>query len=311
MDRIEVSPAGWLAFGLTVVALFAVDLFAHRGGRGLSSKNAIAWSVAWVVLGVAFTGFVWAAYGGQAGQEYLGAYLIEKSLSLDNLFVFLVIFRGLRVPHERQRRVLQWGIFGAVVFRGLFIFAGVEAIERWQAITYAFGALLLIVAVRVAREHPLEQQQSKLVEWLKRHFRITHEFRGSKFIIDHDGRRHASPLLVALLAIEVTDIAFAVDSVPAAFSISLNPFVVYSSNIFAILGLRALYAALSRTISELRYLHFGLAAVLVFAGLKMLAARWVHVSPMLSVAIILAMIGAAVIASLRTRRAWASGRGQT
>lgn len=303
MSGVEVPVAGWLAFAGLALGLLLVDLVVHRHKDHESHKAAIGWSVAWIALGLSFCGFIWAAYGEQPAHEYLGAYLIEKSLSLDNLFVFLVIFRSMGIPDDQQRRVLFWGIFGALIFRALFIFAGVEAINRWHVVVYVFGALLLVTAWRVAREDPSLKKDSRLVHWLARRLPVSTKLKGHEFIARVDGRHVATPLLVALIAIELTDIAFAVDSVPAALSVSRDPFIVYSSNVFAILGLRALYIALSKSIAELRYLHYGLAAVLAFAGLKMLVPeRWVHISPLASVAIIIVCIGTAVWASLRARR---------
>jgi tellurite resistance protein TerC len=300
---LEVSATSWLIFSAVALALLLVDLLVHRGKRAESHKSAIGWSIAWVALGLAFCGYVWAMYGGRAAQEYLGAYLIEKSLSLDNLFVFLVIFQSLGISGERQRGVLFWGIFGALIFRALFIFAGVEAIERWHAVVYFFGALLLVTAWRVAREDPAKKKESKLVFWLEKRLPVSATSEGNHFIIKKDGRRLATPLLIALISIELTDIAFAVDSVPAALAVSHDPFIVYTSNVFAILGLRALYIALAGVIAQLRYLHYGLAAVLAFAGLKMIVPdKWVHIPPLVSVAIIVLFIGVSVWASLRARK---------
>jgi tellurite resistance protein TerC len=302
MDTLHVPASGWIAFGALVLGLLAVDLLVHRRRQGESKRSALWWSVGWVALGLGFSVFVWKAYGTQAAHEYLGAWLIEKSLSLDNLFVFLVIFRSLNIPDDEQRGVLFWGIFGALVFRGLFILVGVEAIEHWHPVVYVFGAILLITAVRVALEDPLRERKSTLVEWLSRRLPVNPGVDGSHFIVRRRGRWVVTPLMVALIAIEFTDIAFAVDSVPAALAVSQQPFIVYSSNVFAILGLRALYIALAHVISELRYLHYGLSAVLAFAGLKMVIPdSWVHVPPLVSVGIIIACIGAAVIASLRAR----------
>jgi tellurite resistance protein TerC len=302
MERIQVPASGWIAFGVLVMSLLVVDLLAHRKKHGESKRSAIIWSIGWIVLGLSFGLYVWYAYGSRPAQEYLGAYLIEKSLSLDNLFVFLVIFRSLAVPEDEQRPVLFWGIFGALVFRALFIFAGVEALERWHAVVYVFGAILLFTAYRVAREDPSHKKDSKLVHWLAKRLPVTTTLNGSRFFAQLNGRRVATPLLVALIAIELTDIAFAVDSVPAALAVSTEPFIVYTSNVFAILGLRALYIALAHVITELRYLHYGLAAVLAFAGLKMVIPDSViHVAPLVSVAIIVACIGVSVIASLRAR----------
>jgi tellurite resistance protein TerC len=302
MGAIQVPVTGWIAFGVLVLGLLVADLLVHRKKHGESKRSAIVWSLGWIALGLGFSLFVWKVYGARAAHEYLGAWLIEKSLSLDNLFVFLVIFRSLTIPEDEQRRVLFWGIFGALVFRALFIFAGVEALEHWHAVVYVFGAILLITAVRVALEDPSRVRESSLVRWLSRRLPISPAVDGQHFVARYHGRWMATPLMVALISIELTDIAFAVDSVPAALAVSQEPFIVYSSNVFAILGLRALYIALAHVISELRYLHYGLAAVLAFAGLKMIVPdTWVHVPPLASVAIIVACIGVAVAASLRAR----------
>ncbi|MBN1208113.1 MAG: TerC/Alx family metal homeostasis membrane protein [Myxococcaceae bacterium] len=302
MDEIQVPVTGWIAFSVLVLGLLVVDLLVHKHKHGESKRSAIAWSLGWIALGLGFSVFVWKAYGARPAQEYLGAWLIEKSLSLDNLFVFLVIFRSLSIPEDEQRRVLFWGIFGALIFRALFIFAGVEALERWHAVVYVFGAILLLTAIRVALEDPARKRESTLVQWLARRLPVSSSLEGAHFLVRDHRRLMATPLLVALIAIELTDIAFAVDSVPAALAVSQEPFIVYTSNVFAILGLRALYIALAHVISELHYLHYGLAAVLAFAGLKMVVPdSWVHVPPLVSVAIIVACIGLAVAASLWAR----------
>lgn len=301
-EAIQVPATGWIAFGVLVLGLLAVDLWVHRNKSGESKRSAIAWSLGWLALGLGFSVFIWKAYGTRAAHEYLGAWLIEESLSIDNLFVFLIIFRSLNVPEDEQRRVLFWGIFGALAFRALFIFAGVEAMEHWTPVVYVFGAILLFTAVRVAREDPTRKRESPLAQWLAMRLPVSASVDGPHFFVRRDQKLMATPLLVALIAIELTDIAFALDSVPAALSVSQQPFIVYSSNIFAILGLRALYIVLAHVISELRYLHYGLAAVLAFAGLKMLLPdEWVSVPPLVSVAVIIVCIGLAVIASLRAR----------
>ncbi|MFY0572068.1 TerC/Alx family metal homeostasis membrane protein [Archangium lansingense] len=302
MSSGHIAPWEWGLFGVVVVSMIFIDLLAHRTKRGETKKAAYAWSIAWILVGLAFGFFVWLRHGSNTAQEYLGAYLIEKSLSLDNLFVFLVIFASLSVPENKQRRVLFWGIFGALVFRGLFIFLGLEAIERWNWVVYIFGAILLVAAWRVARRHPSEESDNKVVDWLEKRLPVTSEYEGKQFFKHVDGRWQATPLLIALIAIELSDVAFAIDSVPAALSVSHNLFVIYTSNVFAILGLRALYIALAKTVHELRYLHWGLAAVLAFAGLKMVLSEWVHVAPLVSVAIIVTCIGISVGLSVRARK---------
>ncbi|MFB1482377.1 TerC/Alx family metal homeostasis membrane protein [Corallococcus sp. RDP092CA] len=292
----------WVVFWALLLALLVVDLLAHRGGRGQSRRAALLWSLAWVGMGLGFCGFVWVTLGSAKGHEYLAAWLIEKSLSLDNVFVFLVIFRSLNVPQRYQHEVLFLGIFGALVFRALFIFVGAAALQRWGWVSYVFGAILLVTAWRVLREDPSKQEDNRVVGWLSKRLPVTDRVEGPRFVVKHEGHRFATPLLVALVGLEVTDILFAVDSVPAAFSVTTDTFILYSSNAFAILGLRALYLVISGAVGQLKYLHYGLAGVLAFAGVKMVAEAWVHIPPLLSVAIIVVLIGGAVGASLAHRR---------
>ncbi|MCP3098231.1 TerC/Alx family metal homeostasis membrane protein [Myxococcus sp. K15C18031901] len=293
----------WAVFWGSVLALLAVDLLLHRGHHGESHRAAIVWSCVWITAGLLFGGGVWHTLGAQAGQEYLAAWAIEKSLSLDNVFVFLVIFQSLSIPLRAQHQVLFLGIFGALVFRALFIFVGAAALERWGWVSYVFGGILLVTSWRVLREDPAKQQGNRAVRWLSRRLPMTQRAHGKRFFVKHpDGRWLATPLLLALMGLELTDILFAVDSVPAAFSVTQDTFVLYSSNAFAILGLRALYLVLAGTLGRLRYLHYGLSGVLAFAGLKMVLAPWVHLPPLPSVAIIVALVGVSVWASLRARR---------
>ena len=291
----------WIVFAVVLGFLLGLDLFLHRGGRETSRRAAIAWSVVWIAAGLAFAGFVYATLGGEAALEYVAAYAIEKSLSLDNLFVFLIVFKSLQIPREAQHRGLSWGVLGALVFRAIFIFLGAAALERWEWVVYPFGILLAIAAWRAFLGVPKEEQESALVAFLARHLPFSRKGQGDRFVVREDGRRKATPLLLAVIALELTDILFAVDSVPAALAVTRNEFIVYSSNAFAILGLRSLYLVMAHTIAELRYLHYGLAAVLAFAAVKLVGAQWFHVPPLLSVGLILAMIGAAVWASLRAR----------
>jgi tellurite resistance protein TerC len=299
----------WIVFGTVILALLAVDLWVHRGERADDRRTAILWTVAWIVAGLGFGGYVWARMGTDLAQEYLAAYLIEKSLSLDNLFVFLIIFQSLNIPRQFQHTVLFWGIFGALIFRALFVFIGSAALQRWEWLSFLFGAVLIWAAWRVFRENPAEKTENEAVRWLSRHVPVTDETRSKAFVANVDGRRVATPLLIALVAIELSDIVFAFDSVPAAFAMSRHPFIVYSSNAFAILGLRSLYLVLAHTIAELKELHYGLALVLGFAGVKIVLEQWVHVPALLSVGVIAAVLGVTVWTSLR-RRKQAHGRGR-
>jgi len=288
----------WVAFGLTIAVLLAVDLTFHRGEHAESHRAAVVWSVVWIGAALLFNVFIWVAFGARPAQEYLAAWAIEKSLSLDNLFVFLVVFQSLRIEPQFQHKVLFWGIFGALVFRALFIFLGVAAVERYRWVTWLFGAILLFAALRAMKGESLAPGESRVVRWLSRFLPVTHELHAHEFITEKNGRKMATPLLLALIAVETTDILFAIDSVPAAFAVTYDRFILYSSNAFAILGLRALYVVLAKTIAHMRYLHYGLAAVLAFAALKLMLGERLHLHPLVSVGIIVAMVGASVVASL-------------
>ncbi len=292
----------WGVLALVVLVSVSIDLFAHRGDHVDSRRRAVMWTLVWVVVALAFNLFVYARFGAAPAQEFLAAYLLEKSLSVDNLFVFLLVFGALRIPAAEQRRVLTWGIFGAIVFRGLLIFAGAAAVQRWHALTYVFGGILLVAAIKLLRQKTEADGESGIVRWLEAHIPWTRALHGHRFIVTIAARRVATPLLLALLAIEVTDIVFAIDSVPAAFAVTEEPFLIYSANLFAILGLRALYIVLAAALADLRYLRFGLAAVLGFAGAKLLAASWVKLPPLVSVAIIAACIAVSVVASVIANR---------
>jgi tellurite resistance protein TerC len=295
---LEISTSTWTIFAAVLFGFLAIDLWAHRGERHDSKRSAAFWSVVWIAVGVTFGGFVWWRFGGQPAIDYLGAYLIEKSLSVDNLFVFLIIFQMLGIPRDNQRTVLTWGIFGALILRGLFVFLGAAAIERYHWVVYFFGAILLAAAWRTFREDPSRQEENKAVEWLSRHLPVTHRIHGDRFVVREGARMVATPLLIAVLGLELTDVVFAIDSVPAAFAISREPFIVYSSNAFAILGLRSLYLVLAHTLPQMTYLHYGLSAVLAFAAVKLMIAEWVHLPAWLSIGFIVLTLGASVWASV-------------
>jgi tellurite resistance protein TerC len=289
----------WTGFVLTLLVLLTIDLYSHRGQHQRSRRQDVIWSVLWISTGLAFTFFVWALMGRDAAEEYLAAYLIEESLSLDNLFVFLLVFQTLHIPLENQRRALFWGIVGALVFRAIFIFLGVAALARWEWIQYLFGALLFIAALRAVREPKEAAVESRLVGWLSRHFPMTDDVNSPRLLVRENGALLMTPLLVAIVALELSDILFAIDSVPAALSVTRREFLVYSSNAFAILGLRSLYVVLIASLERVRYLHYGLAAVLAFAAFKLLTNDWLPVPPLLSVAIIVAILAGSIAVSLR------------
>jgi len=275
---------------------------------GDSSSRNIAWVIVWVGLGLAVGLWVAGTYGRSAATEYFAAYLLEESLSVDNIFVFVVIFSELHIPAEYQRRVLLFGVAGALVFRALAIFAGLTLIERFQWITYPFATLILFAAWRLLfgaeRERKVVKEACDVCgTWIARVVRVSPVLHGHDFWRREGGRLVATPLLVALVVIETTDIVFALDSIPAVLAVTRNPLIVYSSNVMAMLGLRSLYFVLSDAVYRLRYLRSGLAVLLVFTAAKMLASEWVHISAGLSVTIIGAVLLATIAASVWQRSA--------
>ena len=254
----------------------------------------------WISLGVGFSGLVWLWYGGEAAQQYLAAYLIEESLSIDNLFVFLLVFGSLGIALRNQRKVLFWGILGAMVMRGVFIVAGVRLIERFEWIIYLFGALLVYTAYRLVRSHGVQVEPDKnpLVRLARRIFPVEADYQGRRFFVRHNGKLFMTPLVIALVAIESADLVFAIDSVPAVLAISNITFVVFTSNIAAILGLRSLYFALAGSLQRFEYLSWGLACVLGFVGIKMLISHWLHIDVLISLGVIVVAVGTSVIVSL-------------
>ena len=298
----EISAWQWGFFAVVIIVLLAIDLITLRGHRSESHRASLIWSVVWIGTGLGFAVYVWVAMSGDAAQQYLAAYLIEKSLSLDNLFMFMLIFQSLRIPKRYQHKVLFWGIIGALVFRGVFIIAGARALEQFEWVSFVFGGLLIYAAYRAVRGDLGAEQESKIIGFLSRHLPVARMSDKGRFIERHGDRLVATPLLVALLAVEATDVMFAIDSVPAALSMTRDLFLVYSSNIFAILGLRALYLLLAGAIADAEYLKYGLGTVLAFAGVKIVVDRWLDIPPYVSVGFIVLVIGISVWASLHSRR---------
>jgi tellurite resistance protein TerC len=302
MDSTTVEPWMWGVFAMVVLSLVGVDIAIHRGDRVDSPRRALLWSLVWIGAALAFNAGVWAVLGAEPAEEFLGVYLLEESLSVDNLFVFLLLFRELGVPHAHQRRVLIWGILGAFLTRGVCIAVGVAVLERWHWLVFVLGGLLLLTALRMLRHDDGQPAGAgKLVGWLRRRLPISGHLSGSHFFVRQGGRWLGTPLLLALVAVELTDIVFALDSVPAAFAVTDRSFIIYSANVFALLGLRSLFVVLASALTRIRYLRFGLAGVLALAGIKMIASRWVHVPALLSVGAIALCIAAAVLASLWRR----------
>jgi tellurite resistance protein TerC len=290
-------------FTLFVLLMLALDLGVfQRQPHRLSFREAIGWYAFWVALAVAFNLGIYFWRGAQPALEFLTGYILEVSLSMDNVFVFAVIFALLGVRGEFQHRVLFWGIVGALVMRAGFIAAGVALVARFHWILYLFGAFLVLTGVRLFRQkhEAFNPERSPVMRLARRVFPITAEYEGAKFFVVREGRRLATPLLLVLLLVETTDVLFAVDSIPAVFSITLDPFIVYTSNIFAILGLRALYFVLAGAMRRFRYLRPGLSLVLIFVGMKMLAAEFYKIPTLLSLGIISSILLAATLASLRS-----------
>jgi len=303
------TPAwAWMAAGSVIAGLLAIDLIVNRGQPGM--RRAVLVSAAWVGAGIVFGIAIFAWQGGDAGQEYFAAYLVEKALSVDNIFVFALLFQAFAVPAAYQHRVLFAGVLGALVLRGAFIAAGAALLEHLSWAFYLFGAFLLIAAVRMARGGVRVDPRGGLVlRGLRKIMPVSGEFDGPRFLTRRDGRLYATPLLAALIAIETTDVIFAADSIPAAFGVTTDMFIVFTSNAFAILGLRALYFVLAGAMERFTYLSQGLAVMLAFIGAKMILAQVVHIPTVISLGIIVAIIAVAVVLSLwKERRAAARER---
>jgi len=303
----------WLVFFAIVAAALAIDLFfVGRDGKAVSTRTAFAWSGVWISIGLGFSLLVWTWYGGEAAQQYLAAYLIEESLSIDNLFVFLLVFGSLGIALQHQRKVLFWGILGAIAMRGTFIVAGVSLIERFHWIIYVFGALLVFTAYRLIRSHGVKvaPEKNPMVRLARRVFAVDADYKGNRFVVRRGGKAFITSLVIALVAIESADLVFAIDSVPAVLAISNITFVVFTSNIAAIVGLRSLYFALAGSLQRFEYLSWGLAAVLGFVGVKMLVSDWVEIPVLVSLGVIVVAVGAAVTVSLLLTRG-SGGRGRS
>ena len=294
------SPALWVLFTVFVAALLALDLGVfHRKAHAIRPREALGWSVFWIALAMGFNVLVWRWFGAQTGMEFFTGYLIEKALSVDNIFVFVVLLSYLQVPAAYQHRLLFWGIVGAVVFRVIFILAGAALLKAFHPVVYIFGVLLILTGIRLLRSpHRPEPGRNPVLRLARRIIPVTEAYSGGAFTVREAGRRVATPMLLALLAVETTDIVFAVDSIPAIFAVTSDPFIVYTSNIFAILGLRALYFLLAGVLDRFHYLKVGLSLVLVFVGLKMLASDVLSVPIGVSLGAIAALIGGSVVASL-------------
>lgn len=298
---IDVGINAWVIFNSIVLVLLLLDLgIFHRDAEKVSVRQAIFWSVFWILLSLAFNGWVYHEFGKTKGLEFLAGYILEKSLSVDNLFVFLLIFSYFKVPAELQHRVLFFGIVGALVMRGVFIYLGVTLVTKASWVLYIFGAFLVYSGFKLlgGGSDDDANPENAVVRFVRQRIRLTDGYRDQKFFVMEDGVRKATPLLLVLIAVETSDVLFAVDSIPAVFGVTKDPFIVYTSNVMAILGLRALYFALAGLIEYFHYLHYGLAGVLIFIGLKMLGEEYLHLSIGIELGIIAAMLTASVVASL-------------
>jgi tellurite resistance protein TerC len=307
------TPGSWIGFVAFVIAMLAVDLGVfHRKAHVVGMREALAWSSVWVALALLFNVLVWQLYGPERGLEFLTGYLIEKSLSVDNIFVFVVIFGALGIPALYQHRVLFWGIFSALVLRAIMIFAGMAMLQRFHWLIYLFGAFLIFTGLKLfLNRHKEEHPENGLaMRWARRVLPSTSRFHGHHFFTRENARWLATPLLMALLLVEVTDVLFALDSIPAIFAVTQDPFLVFTSNIFAILGLRSLFFLVAGMVEKFSYLKVGLSAVLVFVGAKMALVDFVKVPALVSLGVIAVLIGGSVVASLLKARSEEARKGQ-
>jgi tellurite resistance protein TerC len=299
----EVAPWIWVAFLAFVTLLLVADLLiVHRKPHAPTTKEAAIESAVWISIGVAFTGVIFAWHGGQAATEYISGYLIEKSLSVDNVFVWALIMSYFAVPREFQFRVLFWGIFGALVLRFIFIFAGVALLERFEWMLFVFGAFLLITAARMLRhsdDDEVHPEHNPVLRLVRKVIPSTSEYNGQHLFVRHHKKLLATPLFAVLIVVETSDVVFAVDSIPAILAVSREQFIVFSSNAFAILGLRALYFLLADLREKFSLLQQGLAVILAFVGIKMIVAEWYHIPTALSLGVIAVVLGVAIWLSIR------------
>ncbi len=291
----------WIGFNVMVAMLLMLDLFVfNRNNKVMKVKEALWWSLFWIGLAVAFNVFIYFNSGSSAALQFLTGYLIEESLSVDNLFVFILLFSFFETPVEYQRKVLFWGIIGAVFFRAIFILFGFSMLQKFHWITYIFGAFLIYTAIKMflQKDSDVNPEGNPITKVLGKIIPVTTKYHKGNFFAKIDGRKFATPLLVALIVVETTDIVFALDSIPAVLAVTPDAFIAYSSNIFAILGLRALYFALEGIMRLFHYLHYGLSLILLFIGVKLVIGHWVEINTMISLSIVGSILIISIIASL-------------
>lgn len=291
----------WAGFIVFVVLMLALDLGVfHKKAHEVKLKEAILWSVFWISLALIFNVGLYIWDGHEQGMAFLTGYVIEKSLSVDNLFVFLLIFTYFGVPKKYQHEVLFWGVLGAIIMRAIFIFAGIALIERFHIMIYLFGAFLIFTGVKMAfeKEKKIEPEKNILLRLFRKFFPVTKEYREGKFFVKENGKLYATPLFVVLLVIETSDLVFAVDSIPAIIAVTRDSFIVFTSNIFAILGLRALYFALAQVVDKFYYLQAALSVILTYVGVKMVIADLYKIPTTISLLVILSVLALSIVASI-------------
>ena len=301
----------WAGFGVFVIAMLAIDMVAlgRKGAHKVSAKEALVWSLVWFTLALLFGGVLWGWLDHTVGRavadaktmEYLTGYLLEKTLAMDNIFVFVMIFSYFAVPLEFQKKILVYGVLGAIVLRVLMILLGAWLIAQFHWVLYLFGAFLLITGIKmfIFADHQPDLAKNQLLKWLRSHVRITDGYHGDKFWIVEKGVRWFTPMFLVLMLIEVSDLVFAMDSIPAIFAVTSDPFIVFTSNIFAILGLRALYFLLADMADRFHLLKYGLAVVLIFVGSKMLIVDWLKIPVAVSLGVVIAVLGMSILLSLK------------
>jgi tellurite resistance protein TerC len=296
----------WIGFHLFIFVLLGIELlYVRHQGPSKTHSTSVAATILWVVAALAFALFIFRSMGVESATQYLAGYAIEESLSIDNLFLFLLLFRLFKIEPEHQPKALFWGVLGAIVMRGAFITAGLGLLSRFEWVSYVFAAILLIAAVRLVLPGAKKEETHtpRWIAWLSRLHPVS--LRQDKFFVFESGQRMITVLFLALIAIELTDVVFALDSIPAVLSITRHPFLAYTSNIMAVMGLRSLYFLLAHLLAKLRFLHYGLAAVLAFAAFKMLAAHWLEIGPIVSLATIVIILGITIGLSLLSKKAQA------
>ncbi len=299
------SPALWGGFIVFVLVMLAVDLGLHRKAHEVGVKEAATWSAVWIALAAVFGGLVYWWFGRERALEFATGYLLEKALAVDNLFVFIVIFSAFAVPAALQHRVLFWGILGALIMRAAFIFAGGALLQRFHWLMYIFGGFLIVTGAKLLLHSSSDEaspEENKIVRLVRRLFPVSRDYHGARFTVMEGGRRRATPLLLALVTVELSDVVFAIDSIPAVYAVTEDPFIVFTSNIFAILGLRSLYSLLARVIEKFHLLKIGLALVLLFVGAKMVLVSVIKVPIGVSLAVIAVILVGSIVASMWSRR---------